>query len=247
MDNTDQDEGLVQSFSQTQTVTSNTGVSSKEQQKQLDESEHQPKSNQETPQPKKDPPPLALIKFRIQQLHNRRFLLLKMQHFRKKQGDNSSGTTEGMTCEDSDEVCELETIQKELEELLVKMEELEKQGKSRAKDGQQDALRPTFYKTETPTGGIYMLPPPQLTQEDGTLGPVIKTLSAAQTPTDMIVPVDSLGETPAVTQCPTCREVILTETRSTSSVLKFSSSTRKMYNVHDDDKRRKVDEDEQES
>lgn len=35
-----------------------------------------------------------------------------------------------VTSEDSDEQCELQTIQKELEELLVKKEELEKQDKS---------------------------------------------------------------------------------------------------------------------
>lgn len=35
-----------------------------------------------------------------------------------------------VTTEDSEELCELEAIQKELEELLLLKEELEKQGKS---------------------------------------------------------------------------------------------------------------------
>lgn len=39
----------------------------------------------------------------------------------------------------------------------------------------QLALCPTFYKTETPCGGIYMLPPPQLTQEDVSPEKTVKT------------------------------------------------------------------------
>ncbi|XP_071319781.1 uncharacterized protein [Trachinotus anak] len=216
MQNPGQDEGPDQSFSGTQTVTLNTRVRSDPQQ---DESEHEPESNQGTPEPK-SPPPLELIKFRVQQLRNRRFVLLKMQHFKKKAGDGSSGHTEEMTCEDSedsDEVCELEAIQKELEELLVKKEELEKKGKRcslTATGGQQGAC-PPFYKTETPHGGIYLLPPLQPAQEDATPEQGVRTVPAAETPTGPVVPVDSLGGTPAITQCPSCKEVILTETHST--------------------------------
>ncbi|GAA6219931.1 lipopolysaccharide-induced tumor necrosis factor-alpha factor [Lates japonicus] len=206
MENPDQDVVLLQSFTRRQTATSYTCDSSEPQQEQHDESE--PEFNQEAPQQKKDATPLTLIKFRIQQLQNRRFLLLRMQHF-KKRAENDS-----VTCEDSDDMCELEAIQKELEELLVKKEELENKGMSanlRANGGQEDA-QPTFYKSETPLGGIYTLPPPQQTQEDVTPEQSVKTTPAAETPTDMITPVDSLGPMPVTTRCPHCQEVIVTET-----------------------------------
>ncbi|XP_070708379.1 uncharacterized protein [Pempheris klunzingeri] len=178
----------------------NTGISSDPQQKQgVDyEPDTQTKTIQGTPEPGKGPPPRTPIEFRIQQLHNRRFLLLKMQHLRKKAEDNSG--TEEMTGEDSDQVCELEAIQKELEELLLKKEELDKQGKSSTLS--QANVWPAFYKTETPHGGIYMLPPP----EGSTLRP--------EGPTGPIVPVDSLDHTPAVIQCPSCKEVVFTQTHS---------------------------------
>lgn len=163
-----------------------------------------------------------------------------------------------VTCEDSDDMCELEAIQKELEELMVKKEELENKGMSsnlRAnrgtfplkafssffllkslkfslhywqiclnatsvtqwilwktdfnigvlfnafilqhwrtcltclcfKSGQEDA-HPAFYKSETPLGGIYTLPPPQQTQEDVTPEQSVKTTPAAETPTNLITP-----------------------------------------------------------
>ncbi|TNN48838.1 hypothetical protein EYF80_040962 [Liparis tanakae] len=69
------------------------------------------------------PPPRAHMEFRIKELHNRHFLLQKMQRFRKKVEEN--GTAEGMTCED--QRCELEAIQEELEELLRRKEEMEAQ------------------------------------------------------------------------------------------------------------------------
>ncbi|XP_050922363.1 uncharacterized protein LOC108889139 [Lates calcarifer] len=163
MENPDQDV-VLQLFTRRQTATSYTCDSSEPQQEQHNESEPEPEFNQEAPQQKKDTTPLALMKFRIQQLQNRRFLLLRMQHFKKKAENDS------VTCEDSDDMCELEAIQKELEELLVKKEELENKGMSsnlRANRGQEDA-HPAFYKSETPLGGIYTLPPPQQTQEDVT-------------------------------------------------------------------------------
>ncbi|KAF1374137.1 hypothetical protein PFLUV_G00246430 [Perca fluviatilis] len=184
------------------------------EQKQQDDSvpDTQPKSNQGTSEPRDKLPPLAYIESRMKQLHNRRFLLLKMQRFKKKPEENGVGTTEEMTCEHSDQLCELEAIQKELEELLVKKEVLEKTG-NRSKftehKGQQDARR-NFYKSEIPRGGIYMLPPPQLELEErkGKAKPV------SEKPTGPVVPVESLVGTPAVTKCPSCEEIVFTETSS---------------------------------
>ncbi|XP_044033425.1 uncharacterized protein LOC122867136 isoform X2 [Siniperca chuatsi] len=205
----------MSAFRRMQSVGLNTGVSlDPEQELQQDNSEPdtQPESDQGTPQPMNSPPPQALIEIRIQQLQNRRFLLLKMLHIRKKAEDNSRRTTEEMTSEDSNKLCELEAIQKELEELLAKQEKSSNTGDNTA-SCEQDTC-PTFYNTETPCGGIYMLPPPQLTQEDITLEQTVKTTPAAEKPTGPVVAVDSLGQTPAVTQCPSCQEVIFTETHS---------------------------------
>lgn len=71
------------------------------------------------------------------------------------------------------------------------------------KSGKQD-VHPPFYKPETPCGGIYMLPP---FQENGPLGEGMPGEERA------VVAVESLGETPAVTKCPSCQEVVFTETR----------------------------------
>ncbi|XP_040885359.1 uncharacterized protein LOC121175620 [Toxotes jaculatrix] len=203
------DQVCLQSFIRTPTVTLTPGASSEPQQEQQDESETEPESSRETPKPNSSHPPLVLVQLRIQQLCNRRLVL---QHFRNKEGSDGDGTTEEMTCENSDEVCELEAIQKELEELLVKKKELAKQGKSsnHTQEGQNDA-RPTFYKTKTPRGGIYTLPPPQLKQEDITLQ------QGAGTPTGPVVPVDKLDRMSAITQCPSCEQVVFTETYSTMS------------------------------
>ncbi|KAI3365555.1 hypothetical protein L3Q82_010637 [Scortum barcoo] len=84
-----------------------------------------------------------------------------------------------VTGEDSDTLCELEAIEKELEELIARKEQLEKLGQS-------DEC-PTFYQTETPYGGIYMLPPPQLNQEDGPPEQEVKT--GPETPESPAVPV----------------------------------------------------------
>ncbi|XP_051272871.1 uncharacterized protein LOC127372957 [Dicentrarchus labrax] len=185
-----------------------------QEQEQQDDSEPdtQPKSNQEIPEPRKGPPSQVFIESRILQLHNRRLILLEQQHFIKREEDNMGGTTEEMNSEDSGEPCELEAIEKELEELLVKKEELDKQGKSsKLSDGQQDVC-PTFCKTETPCGGIYLLPPPQLTEEDIALDWREKNRTAAEEPKGTTVSADSLGQMPALTQCPSCQEVVFTET-----------------------------------
>lgn len=118
-----------------------------------------------------------------------------------------------VTCEDSDKLCELEAIQKELEELMVKKEMLQKKGKGTSLEGNEDQLESlTFYKTEIPQGGIYMLPPPLLKQEDITLESRLKPKPAEERPSGPIMPVDGLGQMSAITRCPCCDEVVSTET-----------------------------------
>ncbi|XP_026171999.1 uncharacterized protein LOC113135884 [Mastacembelus armatus] len=203
MESRDHDMELLESFN-------DTCVSPEREQEQQDKSEldTQTESNQETPELQSSPPTLTAINFRIQQLHNRRFLLQKREHFKKKAEDQGGGSPEELASpvsdEDSDELCELEAIQKELDKLLAKKEELEKQGKSSS--GQQDACIAS-YKMETPHGGIYMLPPFELSQGD----------SPAEMPLGPIIPVESLGHTSAVTRCPYCERLIATETCSTVS------------------------------
>ncbi|AWP17394.1 putative lipopolysaccharide-induced tumor necrosis factor-alpha factor -like [Scophthalmus maximus] len=178
MENPDQDMELRQSSSQASRVTLNTGDYSEPQQ----EHEPEPESNQETPEPTR-PPRLELLEFRTEQLHNRRFLLLRMEHMRKK----------AVTFEDSDETCELESIESELEELQAEKKALEEQGESSTlteNGGQQDDC-PTYYKSGTviqPCGGIYILPPPRLTQEDIAVVQTVKTTAEAETPTGPITP-----------------------------------------------------------
>lgn len=95
MKSPDEDQGLDQSSNQTQTEeTLDTGVNPEPQQEEQHESQPEPEPEPEQRSPKGGPPALALIKSRIQQLQNRRFLLLQMQHFKKKRGDESSGTRE---------------------------------------------------------------------------------------------------------------------------------------------------------
>ncbi|XP_035467475.1 uncharacterized protein LOC118286944 [Scophthalmus maximus] len=205
MENPDQDMELRQSSSQASRVTLNTGDYSEPQQ----EHEPEPESNQETPEPTR-PPRLELLEFRTEQLHNRRFLLLRMEHMRKK----------AVTFEDSDETCELESIESELEELQAEKKALEEQGESSTlteNGGQQDDC-PTYYKSGTviqPCGGIYILPPPRLTQEDIAVVQTVKTTAEAETPTGPITPAGSLCQMSAVTRCPSCEEVVFTETQST--------------------------------
>uniref|UniRef100_A0A8D3A6I3 LITAF domain-containing protein n=1 Tax=Scophthalmus maximus TaxID=52904 RepID=A0A8D3A6I3_SCOMX len=81
-----------------------------------------------------------------------------------------------------------------------------------SKSGQQDDC-PTYYKSGTviqPCGGIYILPPPRLTQEDIAVVQTVKTTAEAETPT-----AGSLCQMSAVTRCPSCEEVVFTETQST--------------------------------
>ncbi|KAK9530663.1 hypothetical protein VZT92_012151 [Zoarces viviparus] len=74
----------------------NTGAGPEPTQEQQDDSEPDSwsKSKHGTPEPWNGPPPQTDIEFRIAELHNRRFLLLKMQRFRKRTEDNGVGTTE---------------------------------------------------------------------------------------------------------------------------------------------------------
>ncbi|XP_041830814.1 cell death-inducing p53-target protein 1-like [Melanotaenia boesemani] len=186
-----------------QLVTSKSSVpdlSSNSEQEQ--EQQCPPESNQETPDVGGRASVLDSIEFRMQQLYSRRALLLTLKRCIKKEKQNSDGTTEE---KDGEEQCELETIQRELEELEVKKKELEKNGgsfKPKAKTGQQDKL--ASYK-ETPHGGIYMLPPFQPDQRD-----VVITATATQT----IVAVEDLGQTQEATKCPSCEAVVMTETHS---------------------------------
>ncbi|KAG7226543.1 hypothetical protein INR49_003865, partial [Caranx melampygus] len=216
MKSPDEDHGLDPSSNQTQTEeTLDTGVSPEPQQGEPHESRSEPGPEQRSP--KSGPPTLAHIKSRMQQLQNRRFLLLQMQHFKKKRGGESSGTREDKSFEDSDEGCELEVIQKELEELLVKKKELENQGGryNNTAGSHQGAVRPISYKTETPTGGIYTLPPPQHTEEDAPPEQTVRSRPAVETSAGEVVPVETLGVVSAITQCPFCREVVSTEIHST--------------------------------
>ncbi|KAL3051162.1 hypothetical protein OYC64_001435 [Pagothenia borchgrevinki] len=197
-----QDQVILLSFSQTLSIGKNTRVTLMPQQEQQQDFEHGIK-------PGNHKSLKALIEFRIKQLHNRRFMLLEMQRFRKK--DDGVSTTGELPCEDSDQqLCELENIRRELEELLAKKKELEEQrnaSEPSANRGHLDPCAPS-YKTEGPRGGIYMLPPPQLEQEEMAPEPV------TEAPSGPVVPVECLCQTPEWTRCPCCGEVVLTETRS---------------------------------
>lgn len=92
----DQDQVLLQSFSLTESIRMNTNDGLVPEQEQQDDSipDTQPESNQGTSEPRDENPPLAHIESRMKQLHNRRFLLLKMQRFKKKPEDSGDRTTE---------------------------------------------------------------------------------------------------------------------------------------------------------
>ncbi|KAM8729433.1 uncharacterized protein AB9X84_026680 [Acanthopagrus schlegelii] len=201
MEVSDRDGELLRSTIRTQSTGSNTGVSSDP------EPDIQPESNQGTP----GLPPQADIETRIQQLNSRRCLLL---HVRQMSKDANGGTIAEMTSEDGDKLCELEAVLRELEELLLKKKELEKQGQSSRLSHGQEAVRHTSSKMETAHGGICVLPHHQPTQVDTApqkTGPVDETQTGAAAP----LPVDRLAQAAAVTLCPSCQEVVLTDTRST--------------------------------
>lgn len=96
MEFSDKDMIFLKSFTPKNSVRLNTGASLDPEQVQQDDSEPdtQSGSNQRTWEPKNDSSLRALIEFRMQQLHSRRLILLKMQNFRKEAEDNSGGTTE---------------------------------------------------------------------------------------------------------------------------------------------------------
>lgn len=84
---------LPLSFWPTQSMKLTTGQDPEQEQQDDSGPDIQPGSNQGTPEPEnglqqKDP-----IEFRIQHLQNRRFLLLKMQHFTQRAEDNSDRIT----------------------------------------------------------------------------------------------------------------------------------------------------------
>ncbi|XP_069373591.1 uncharacterized protein [Paralichthys olivaceus] len=203
---------LFPSFTQTLNEMLNTDVNSEPQE------EPEPESNQETPEPASGLLQLKLMESRIQKLYSRQVVLQKMQHLKKTAGCKSDTT---MTGEESGEVCELEKVQEELQELQLKKEQLEMQMQNftlTADGGQQDEC-PTIYKTETPYGGIYTLPPSQLTQGNTTVKQSVKTTPEAETsPTPPpLVPVESLGSMSDFTRCPSCNEVVCTVTHTTHS------------------------------
>ncbi|CAG5910696.1 unnamed protein product [Menidia menidia] len=142
-----------------------------------------PEASQETAEAKEGSPTLADIELRIQHLQTRRILLQTIQNCTKKQAQSFDENRRETSSEDGEEECELETIEKELEELRVKKKEME--------------------KNRIPRGGIYILPP---------LLPDLNDNTAATT--DPVVAVENLGPTAQVTKCPTCKEVIVTETGS---------------------------------
>ncbi|XP_071391807.1 cell death-inducing p53-target protein 1 homolog [Centroberyx affinis] len=183
-----------------------------EQQNSRDDESLSCEPGQETPEAGTCPTSLALIELRRQQLNNRHVILLKMQQFWKKSGEHSSRAKGEGSSEDAEQPCELEAIQMELEELRVKEEELQQQ-EGRPDRGREGTHSPS-YKVDhvTPYGGIYLLPPPAAEEEvTSELGPKPRTEPGQEKP---LTPVVSLALTPAVTQCPSCFEVITTETHS---------------------------------
>ncbi|XP_030610629.1 uncharacterized protein LOC115798077 [Archocentrus centrarchus] len=226
MENSDQEKLFHQSSEELPNEVSDTGETPEPEQEQQDESEPdpQPESNQETSETRSGPPPLAAIEFRIQQLQNRRFFLQKMQNFTKKSNRKSDHNPEQTNSEDDDgSEDELEIVQKELDELLVKKEELEKECESSTptENGGHHAGH-TFYKNETPYGGIYTLPPAQVPEEDvpqeqnvETEEPVeiVESEPAVETLRDLIVPVNSLTKEAALTRCPSCEQIMITQTQ----------------------------------
>ncbi|XP_074518713.1 lipopolysaccharide-induced tumor necrosis factor-alpha factor homolog [Halichoeres trimaculatus] len=135
---------------------------------------------------------------------------MEMQHFKQRSKDSGDETTEEtMKTEDSDTQCELDTIQKELEELLGEQEELQKQGSnsklSTVTQGQQE-LCPTSGEAVIPSGEIFTVLP--LTPEQNNV-----TETTTERKTGPVIPVDELGQEADVTQCPSCKEVVFTETQ----------------------------------
>uniref|UniRef100_A0A3P9LVN2 LITAF domain-containing protein n=1 Tax=Oryzias latipes TaxID=8090 RepID=A0A3P9LVN2_ORYLA len=174
---------------------------------------------------------LTQIEFRIQQLQGRHLLLQKTLSCTKKEEEKRGASGAEPTSEDGDQMCELETIQKELQELEALKENMVGNGVRFIATGRRGALFLTFsfvcfslkpkssiqtvlclspgpqvsnhvYR-ESPRGGIYTLPPPELQLED----------TATQTREHQILPVESLGHKPATTKCPSCQAVIVTQTR----------------------------------
>ncbi|XP_078146993.1 uncharacterized protein LOC144542980 [Centroberyx gerrardi] len=187
-----------------------------EQQNSTEDESLSSEPGQETPEAGRGLTSLALIELRRQQLHNRHVILLKMQQFWKKSGEHSGRAKEEGSSEDADQPCELEAIQRELEELRVKEEELQQQEGS-ADLRPEDTHSPSYTIDHvTPYGGIYLLPPPQAAEEELTseLEPKPQTEPEQEKPTGPLTPVDSLTLTPAIARCPSCFEVVTTETHS---------------------------------
>uniref|UniRef100_A0A3P9H9D0 LITAF domain-containing protein n=1 Tax=Oryzias latipes TaxID=8090 RepID=A0A3P9H9D0_ORYLA len=146
---------------------------------------------------------LTQIEFRIQQLQGRHLLLQKTLSCTKKEEEKRGASGAELTSEDGDQMCELETIQKELQELEALKENMVGNGVRFIATGRRGPQVSNHVYRESPRGGIYTLPPPELQLED----------TATQTREHQILPVESLGHKPATTKCPSCQAVIVTQTR----------------------------------
>uniref|UniRef100_A0A3P9LVM3 LITAF domain-containing protein n=1 Tax=Oryzias latipes TaxID=8090 RepID=A0A3P9LVM3_ORYLA len=146
---------------------------------------------------------LTQIEFRIQQLQGRHLLLQKTLSCTKKEEEKRGASGAEPTSEDGDQMCELETIQKELQELEALKENMVGNGVRFIATGRRGPQVSNHVYRESPRGGIYTLPPPELQLED----------TATQTREHQILPVESLGHKPATTKCPSCQAVIVTQTR----------------------------------
>ncbi|XP_035001053.1 fibrous sheath CABYR-binding protein [Hippoglossus stenolepis] len=198
MENPEQDGEPLPSFIQTISEMLNAGVKPEPHQ------EPEPESNQETSESLSGPLQLEHMESRRRQLRNRQVILQKIQQLRKTPGDDSDRSTNEVTSEDSDEVCELENIQKELQELLLNKLQLETQMENvthTANRGREDKLS-IIYKTEPPCGGIYTLPPLPPTQENTIEEMSEETTPAEETPIGRQDELSTLHKTE-----PPCEEI----------------------------------------
>ncbi|XP_078793237.1 uncharacterized protein LOC101164847 isoform X2 [Oryzias latipes] len=109
---------------------------------------------------------LPQIEFRIQQLQGRHLLLQKTLSCTKKEEEKRGASGAEPTSEDGDQMCELETIQKELQELEALKENMVGNGVRFIATGRRGPQVSNHVYRESPRGGIYTLPPPELQLED---------------------------------------------------------------------------------